>query len=194
MFSSMPYRTDIPGFMNIEELQTLEKWAKEIPQQGIIVEIGSFMGRTSWTLAQSCHPTVQVYCVDPWPLYRISDTMKQVMDDYREPYNYCFETFQHNTNECHNLSPLRGKSHEVPWPSDKKIDLVFIDARHQSPHVEQDLATWLPRLKPGGILAGHDYIPERYPDVCRAVRDICLELKTYPNFYEDSLWQIQVPL
>ncbi|APW60822.1 class I SAM-dependent methyltransferase [Paludisphaera borealis] len=37
------------------------------------------------------------------------------------------------------------------------VDLCFIDADHSYESVMEDLRTWWPKVKPGGILAGHDY-------------------------------------
>jgi hypothetical protein len=39
-------------------------------------------------------------------------------------------------------------------------DFIYIDGKHQYEHINNDLHTWWPKLKPGGLLAGHDY--EKY--------------------------------
>lgn len=41
---------------------------------------------------------------------------------------------------------------------DLSLDFVYIDARHDFESVYNDLLTWTPKVKPGGIIAGHDYI------------------------------------
>jgi hypothetical protein len=38
------------------------------------------------------------------------------------------------------------------------LDFVYLDARHDYASVRDDLAAWHPKLRPGGIRAGHDYI------------------------------------
>lgn len=40
---------------------------------------------------------------------------------------------------------------------DKSLDFVFIDADHSYEAVKADIASWIGKLKPGGLLAGHDY-------------------------------------
>lgn len=40
---------------------------------------------------------------------------------------------------------------------DESVDYVFIDASHDGESVRQDLEAWVPKVKPGGIMAGHDY-------------------------------------
>jgi hypothetical protein len=40
---------------------------------------------------------------------------------------------------------------------DRSVGFVFIDANHDKAHVTADIQAWLPKIAPGGILAGHDY-------------------------------------
>lgn len=43
------------------------------------------------------------------------------------------------------------------------LDFAYIDARHDFASVTEDCALWLPKMRPGGILAGHDYIDGEFP-------------------------------
>lgn len=54
---------------------------------------------------------------------------------------------------------------------DNSLDFVFIDAAHDYESVFNDITYWLPKIKPGGIIAGHDYSNILYPDVKLAVND-----------------------
>jgi hypothetical protein len=38
------------------------------------------------------------------------------------------------------------------------LDFVYLDARHDYASVRRDLEEWFPRVRPTGIIAGHDYI------------------------------------
>jgi len=49
---------------------------------------------------------------------------------------------------------------------DGALDFAYVDARHDHASVRADLEAWFPKVRAGGILAGHDY-PE--PGVRRAV-------------------------
>lgn len=42
--------------------------------------------------------------------------------------------------------------------ADQYFDFIYVDARHDYKGVTQDLHAWFPKLKPGGIIAGHDYL------------------------------------
>ena len=40
---------------------------------------------------------------------------------------------------------------------DETFDYVYIDARHQYPDPKNDMKAWFPKVKTGGVLAGHDW-------------------------------------
>ena len=47
---------------------------------------------------------------------------------------------------------------------DDSLDFVYLDARHDFNGVFEDLSVWWPKLKMGGILAGHDYCDGERPE------------------------------
>jgi hypothetical protein len=53
--------------------------------------------------------------------------------------------------------------------ADASLDFVFIDADHSYEGVARDIDAWRSKVKPGGILCGHDYYHPRFPGVARAV-------------------------
>jgi hypothetical protein len=40
---------------------------------------------------------------------------------------------------------------------EEQVDYVYVDARHDYCGALEDIAAWWPKLRPGGIMAGHDY-------------------------------------
>jgi hypothetical protein len=44
---------------------------------------------------------------------------------------------------------------------DSYFDFIYIDAAHDYRSVKEDLEAWWPKLKPGGILSGHDYFEDK---------------------------------
>ena len=61
---------------------------------------------------------------------------------------------------------------------DGTLDLVFIDANHGYKWIEEDIKFWLPKIRKGGILSGHDYDHPRGTGVKQAV-DEAFEGKEY---------------
>lgn len=51
---------------------------------------------------------------------------------------------------------------------DRSVDFVFIDAGHSEKAVTDDIAAWRSKVKPGGLLLGHDYC-DKFPGVAQAV-------------------------
>ena len=68
---------------------------------------------------------------------------------------------------------------------DGSLDMVFIDAGHDYDSVREDIANWLPKVRPGGIVAGHDY-QQRFPGVQRAVAEM-LPIQDV-HLESDSVW------
>ena len=54
---------------------------------------------------------------------------------------------------------------------DNVLDLVFIDGLHTYKGVWDDIREWMPKVRAGGILVGHDYY---VPSVARAVNEFAL--------------------
>ena len=63
---------------------------------------------------------------------------------------------------------------------------MFIDADHSYTGMIQDIQSWLPKIKSGGYLAGHDY---DWPGVLQAVT----ELLPQAQRFHPSSWMVQVP-
>jgi hypothetical protein len=64
------------------------------------------------------------------------------------------------------------------------LDFVYIDGNHSLPYVIADLAAWVPKVRPGGIVSGHDfrqYLEQRHSHVVEA-------LYAYTRAYEITPW------
>jgi len=62
---------------------------------------------------------------------------------------------------------------------DGSLDFVFIDACHTYAAVKADISAWLPKVKPGGILAGHDM--GTYRSVAQAVGELLVPVRVMEN-------------
>jgi hypothetical protein len=59
--------------------------------------------------------------------------------------------------------------------SDDYFDFIYHDGSHLYKDLKSDLNEWMPKLKKGGIMAGHDYAGVFMDDVSRAVDEFCIE-------------------
>ena len=91
-----------------------------------------------------------------------------------------------------NIEPLRNIITPRRLPSveaatlygDETLNLVFIDAAHDAKNVRDDINAWLPKVKRGGIISGHDIHDK---DLQNVVQDI---LGEYTSTEED-VWFVK---
>jgi hypothetical protein len=55
-----------------------------------------------------------------------------------------------------------------------EIDFLFIDSSHELEETVATFRLWSERLRPGGLVAFHDYADEQYPGVAQAVAQLGL--------------------
>jgi SAM-dependent methyltransferase len=88
-------------------------------------------------------------------------------------------------------TPMRMTSQDaVHQFDDASLDFVFIDASHEYEDVKDDIRVWIKKVKPGGILAGHDYYingEDFFPGVKKAVNESLDNFKT-----EENCWIYEV--
>jgi hypothetical protein len=125
-----------------------------------IVEIGSFKGRSTCSLAFGClGRKKRVYAVDSFD--------GNAWDFHERGF---FEEFWNNIERCGlsgYVKPVAGLSSEVAKAWDKPIHFLFIDGSHRYEDVLADFTGFFPHVVPGGIVACHD-VEESWPGVLRA--------------------------
>ena len=62
------------------------------------------------------------------------------------------------------------------------LDFIYIDGNHSYEYVKQDIKTYYPLVKQGGVIGGHDYIPLNKDNVVRAVNEF-VDKHDRRNFY-----------
>jgi hypothetical protein len=167
----------IPGWMGVKELLWL---AEQASQHKVIVEFGSFHGRSAKALAIAT-PGV-LYCVDAW---NWKDNGVEIWDSFRRYHAYDLAkgkviALRMRTND----SPGWFRAHNV------RPDMIFIDAGHSYPDVDQDIQNAISLMGgpgSGGLICGHDYNPKLYPDVVRAVGQYVMGAH-FPVGEAGSIW------
>jgi hypothetical protein len=147
-------------------------WALNVDVK-TVAEIGVNRGETSKIFRQR-FPQARLFLIDPWQLtseYLCSATpISRKQKHYDKAYSFVTEQFK---NDSH-VTILRMTSLEAIAHTPEQFDLIFIDANHEYLHVKQDILAWLPKVRPGGIIAGHDYEPSipMFSGVKQAVDEI----------------------
>lgn len=153
--------------MNRENIFDLLKNSKPV-----IAEIGVEYGGFTDVYYKSHY---QIYLIDMWDSegndYYFSKRPGQVERGYDQVIR--------KYSDKPNVKILKSKSIDASLQfEDSTFDLIYIDADHSLEAVKNDINSWLPKVKKGGIISGHDYDPDiDNPDfskfgVERAVKEI----------------------
>jgi predicted O-methyltransferase YrrM len=143
--------TGLPGWESVNEEMQLIALARKVPDGGMIVELGGEFGRSAGQfLFATQGKLIKVMTVDLYPKdhHSAGDLMKAQLSNLTEALGE--DVLRHES--------IRGISWEVgsDWRNGT-IDLLFIDAAHDYQAVTNDIDAWVRHVKPGGVVAFHDY-------------------------------------
>lgn len=149
----------IPG-MNRGDRIVLYKCAKNLPQNSVVVEIGSYLGSSSVMIAEALESNDgHLYCVDTWKNDAMSEGERDTWSVFQE----------HIRPWKHRISTKRSRSKDAAAAFHAPIDMLFIDGDHSYEGCRRDLEAWGSYVKHGGIVIFHDY--PNAPGVMRAVAE-----------------------
>lgn len=119
------------------------------------VEVGSFKGQYANEILKKW--SGKLYLVDVWRELNTSeylDSSNQI--EYLKILNECCENIKGNEYRCFMIraDSVNGSKMFL----DESLDFVYIDANHKYEYVKQDISLWFPKVRKGGIIAGHDYL------------------------------------
>ena len=161
---------DIPGWCDYEDLyrSQVDRLAT-----GHFVEVGSWVGRSACLmgmLIRDSHKPIAFDAID----HGLGDPgVNAFVDDLVSRGTTIIEELHRNVAACGlsqyvNVRALDSVEAARTY-TDQSLDFVFLDAAHEEEPVRQDVRAWLPKVKPGGVLAGHDW---SYESVQNAVLEI----------------------
>lgn len=145
-----PRINKVPGFLKSPQQ---ERWffraAKKAPAKAVIVEIGSFKGRSTVSFGFGCLGSQKhIYAIDLFE----GDGKDYGQGEFQK-------MFQANVDQCgltEYVTPIKKHSLEVAKTWDKPIDILFIDGSHEYEDVRADFEAFFPHVKENGIVAFHD--------------------------------------
>ena len=145
---------------------------------GKLVEIGVWKGKSLSYLCSEAYrksPDIRVFGVDTW------EGSVEHQNDPSVTGGTLYDEFSRNIAPVsQNLTVARMPSLQAVGSfADSSLDGVFIDASHEYDDVRADILAWKPKVRPGGILAGHDYV-FLWPGVIRAVNEL------FPSVFNPS--------
>lgn len=205
------YWESIPGWFDFQDIYWMA--VNLAKPSDILVEVGSFLGKsTSFMMEQIFlqNKNVKFFSVDlfdiqfmieedngspekntlPW-----GETVKSWVDKGGKDVMYDeFLKNMENSSYREFLTGIIRERSDLAADHFKNLELsfVFIDAGHSYDNVMKDMNAWWPKIKYGGVFAGHDYISGE--GVRNAVHDF---MKAHSNLrlhISNASWVIFDPL
>lgn len=139
------------------------------------VEVGTDHGKYAQQLLEGI-PGLKLYCIDPWIAYTEGaehHSQEEVDKIYKEAKDRLLERTSNGDLQRYSCSIIRDTSMQALQDfSDNSLDFVFIDGNHSYDYVLEDITEWTKKVKPGGIVSGHDYKvdPENNYGVIEAIQ------------------------
>jgi cephalosporin hydroxylase len=165
---------NIRGFCNFTDIY--DHLINEASDGAKFVEVGALFGASSVYMAQRIKESgkkIEFHVVDVWDARGIDGSLlgKDDFDYFRYAgipevnldknpdilyYAFLKGVFVNGVTQY--IFPVKLPSvFASTLYKDKSLDFVFIDADHKYEGVLADITAWLPKIRDGGIIAGHDY-------------------------------------
>jgi len=179
--------SDIPKGMYLRNFEGgkegLQELISNLPKNCVMAEIGSYIGESTELFAKNCF---RVYAIDAWENYYD----KNDKSSYQYPMKLVEQAFDVKTKKFFlKIVKIKKYSKEASETFGNKIfDFVYIDSNHQYENILEDIKIWLPKIKPNGMIGGHDY--GYLPNVTKAVDKVFGEQKV--ETFEDTSWLVRL--
>lgn len=155
-------------FEKIKVLNNRETLLQELPKNGIVAELGVDQGEFSQKIVEISNPR-KLHLVDSWGTQRYHNGLKGVVES-------------RFSKQIEAGSILIHQGFSTDYASsfpDQYFDWIYIDTDHTYETTKEELLLYRDKMKPGGIIAGHDFVKGniikqlRY-GVMEAVYEFCL--------------------
>lgn len=147
---------DIEGWLTDAQAERLRAAAQRLDSGAMVVEIGSFRGKSAVVLAAAVPPGTRVVCIDPH-LGSDRGPQEYAADHQRGEDDY--EAFHANLAR-HSVTGLvehvRALSSAALEAVDGPVDLLYVDGAHRFGPAGDDLVAWGGRVRPGATMLVHD--------------------------------------
>ena len=181
----------INGWLTPLEAIGLYKTARQLPKKSVVVEIGSWQGKSTFCLAKGIR-SGKLYAIDPFNADAGFDTQSE--KDYFDGKvgSDLLTVFQNNIRRLTVASKIvtkKGYSYDFP-DEFTAINFLFIDGDHSIEGCLNDYKLYAHKVVKGGFIAFHDYYNNR-PELgpTHVVNQIINKSNDFV-FYKlyDSLW------
>ena len=132
-------------------------------------EIGVGEGHFSRKLCKE-NKALKLYSIDAWQCYGSYLNREQLQDRMERKYQIAINKLA--PFDCEVIREFSRVA--VKRFADDSLDFVYIDSNHDFRHAYQDIGLWEKKVRPGGIISGHDYCNLNDDTKCR-VKDAVIK-------------------
>ncbi len=146
----------VDGWLSAGQVAELHRAAAATARGGLIVEIGSFRGRSTIVLAGAAPDGVEVVAIDP---HAGNDRGPREIDGFAAQAGADHDAFVANLAAAGidgRVRHIRAFSDAAHGAVDGPVDVLFIDGAHRYAPARADIRDWGARVKPGGTVLIHD--------------------------------------
>lgn len=181
----------LDGWLTDNEAIGLYNIAHMLPRKSIVVEIGSWQGKSTYCIAKGLSAG-KVYAIDPFNADAGFDVGSEQEYQRKKGDKDLLQSFCENMEQLKVLDKIiikKGYSHEFAEDFDS-IDFLFIDGDHSIKGCTTDFNLYSPKISKGGFVAFHDYYEDRNnlgpTYVIKNTVSKSTEFKFFKQF--DTLW------
>jgi hypothetical protein len=134
-------------------------WVAALGYTGKAVELGVKQGLFAEEVLSAWPGVSEYYLVDPWVHQADYADIANVPDDKHS--EFMTEALARTAKFGDKVHAVRKFSFDAAADfADCSLDFVYVDAVHDYEGALRDILDWWPKLKPGGVMAGHDYLDQ----------------------------------
>ena len=142
----------------LDNISSREKLIEIFQPSGNGIEVGVYKGEFSNAILKTC-PDLNLYLLDCWQAQDPSLYHDILNASDAEMAENLISTINNNKNYFNRLKIIKDFSdNAVKFFEDNFFDFIYIDANHSYEMAKKDISLWYPKLKKGGLFAGHDYL------------------------------------
>ncbi len=183
--------TNINSLVNTNYWFDYQKFYDEIANRkySVLVEVGVWKGHSISYLAKKIKNSnydAKIYAVDLFE-DAIDEEWNKNLKEEISLISKIYDKVLENNGVRDMITDIKGLSWDMAKNfEDNSVDFVFIDAGHEYESVVKDINAWLPKIRKGGIISGHDYF-----NPC-GVKQAVDELIDGVKFSNDKIWYKEI--
>ena len=121
------------------------------------IELGVFKGEFSKVILNNWSGTL--YLIDVWRPLPVEEYDDVSNNQYHSnAYSNVIENIKGYENRAFMLR--MNSIDAIELFRDQTLDFIYIDANHTYESAKEDIQLWYPKIKVGGMISGHDYLPQ----------------------------------